>query len=83
MSNDLATVPYYAQCGGKKQFDSAILANKVAKRLASSKRHRHKTPPRSLTAYRCAHCGFFHLGGGETVKAYRQTPNHVRIQHHD
>lgn len=64
MSNDLATVPWYAQCCGKEQFDSAMLANKVAKRLASSKRHRHKTPPRPLTSYRCGHCGFFHLGGG-------------------
>lgn len=55
-------MPRWLQCTGKEQFDSAMLAAKVARRRNVSKRRRDKLD-RTLGSYRCHHCGFFHIGG--------------------
>lgn len=55
--------PIWQECSGKEPFASAALANRVAKRRNTSKKMRSKGPSRRLEAYRCRHCGFFHLGG--------------------
>lgn len=46
---------YVSQCSGKMKFDSRHNARK-----ASSRMNRRKKKP--VEAYRCPHCGFYHLG---------------------
>lgn len=43
-----------ASCDGKERYPTAVLAHRVIKR-----RHRKDA---QLSAYRCQHCGSFHIG---------------------
>lgn len=43
-----------SSCRGKERFDSARLAHAVIRRGESTHRPRD--------AYRCSHCGFYHIG---------------------
>lgn len=66
MSDGNATIrnaPAYLQCFGKEQYESAALAQRVIHRRARSRKLRKKKLDRPLQSYRCAHCGFFHIGG--------------------
>lgn len=48
-------------CDGKRAFDSALLAMKIAKRRGKSKpRGQSRRQPEH--AYRCRFCGAWHLG---------------------
>lgn len=49
-----------AACQGKHRFESARLANEVAKR----RNRRGKTGE----AYRCPHCHYWHIGFGRKLK---------------
>lgn len=42
-------------CEGKQRFQSHVIVNKVLKRMAKSR-------GTALTAYKCKHCGFIHIG---------------------
>jgi hypothetical protein len=63
--NSDAGIPTYRfanpQCTGKVRFESAVIANRAAKR----KKHR--------AAYRCELCGCFHVGADtvEPVKKFK------------
>lgn len=60
-----------AACEGKKTFESAKLACEVAK-----SRRRHKT---SRRAYRCPHCGLYHLATnhGELHEPYKRPRSYM------
>lgn len=68
---------YWAQtgCFGKQAFDTAALANKVAK-LSSGRR---STP---MNAYKCTVCLKYHIGNpnGKT-KSYNQKPRRLENDH--
>lgn len=44
---------YAGQCAGKVKFESAVLAHRAARRARLTK---------VRTAYRCPHCGRWHIG---------------------
>lgn len=48
-------------CAGKQRFESPALASEVAARSQRGPR----------THYRCRHCGYFHVGGVNALKAKR------------
>jgi hypothetical protein len=56
------TPPVWLSCDGKERYETAQLAEKVCRRRNASKRQMRKSDRRPLEAYRCQHCGFFHLG---------------------
>jgi rubrerythrin len=50
------------QCHGKEAFQSPQLAMHVEHRAARNRKFRKKARTGIAKAYRCPHCGFFHLG---------------------
>lgn len=48
------------QCAGKVRFESAALARKVARQRGRGGKGRKGNKPG--VAYRCAHCGGWHIG---------------------
>lgn len=50
-----------SSCNGKHGFRSHGLANETARRSARRK-------DKSLSAYRCEHCGLWHIGQNNTMR---------------
>lgn len=63
MTAQAANSSRYAQCYGKEGFGTPQLANKVLRRWTTAKKRQGKNMVRPVGAYRCPHCGLFHLGG--------------------
>ena len=55
--------PPAVSCAGKVRFDSAALAHAIAKRRGKARKVNHDDARRRREAYRCKHCGGWHLGG--------------------
>lgn len=59
--------PEWLQCAGKERFDGGDRANHAIRQRKKRKGLRSGAGDRPLQAYRCPHCGFWHLGGARTL----------------
>lgn len=70
------TLPSSVGCDGKVAFDSFKLANAVVKR------HGTDDARRCRTAYRCGHCGKWHVGNNKG-QSQRKEAASLRQRKHD
>lgn len=64
-------------CAGKVPFDSFALANAVVTRRPKDDGRRCRI------AYRCGHCGAWHVGSNKGGKADRKYAAHLRSKRHE
>ena len=63
-ANRTTLMPPAVACSGKVPFDSFSLANGVANRNTDDRHHR--------SAYKCGHCGLWHIGTEVTQATKRK-----------